>query len=323
MYLWSRYDSDGTLVGFTDNGTAYYYAKDAQGDVTGIIDGSCNTVVTYAYDAWGKLLSTTGSLASTVGAVNPFLYRGYYYDSESGLYYLNSRYYDSQIGRFVSEDGQLNPDTGLAGNNLFAYCNNRPISGVDYDGTRFTEFDDGTGRSEYVDSTGFMHQGSGTKPITQSSYGSSSKGNSSKSSNTAKKYATNVVAASVDRVIEKGISKLPDIEYGFTRIGKGVGVVVRQSKELMGIKLLKTTARDIGFVAGSAFIWEILSDASKYQGNDLYKAAAISTVALVLGVGAGLALGGAPIFVSILAGAVIATGVDAGETFLKKQWIGY
>ena len=121
--------------------------------------------MTYAYDAWGKLLSTTGSLASTVGAVNPFLYRSYYYDSESGLYYLNSRYYDPQIGRFVSEDGQFNPETGLNGNNLFVYCNNRPINCADYDGTRFTEFDDGTGRSEYVDSTGFMHQGSGTKHL--------------------------------------------------------------------------------------------------------------------------------------------------------------
>ena len=90
----------------------------------------------YSYDAWGKLLSTTGSLAGTIGKVNPFLYRGYYYDSETGLYYLNSRYYDPQTGRFVSEDGQLNPDTGVAGNNLFAYCNNNPVSMTDSDGSR-------------------------------------------------------------------------------------------------------------------------------------------------------------------------------------------
>ena len=134
--LWFLYDSDGTRVGFTYNGTAYYYTKNAQGDVTGIVDGSCNTVVEYSYDAWGKLLSTTGSLAGTIGKVNPFLYRGYYYDSETGLYYLNSRYYDPQTGRFVSEDGQLNPDTGLTGNNLFAYCNNNPVTMVDYDGNR-------------------------------------------------------------------------------------------------------------------------------------------------------------------------------------------
>jgi RHS repeat-associated core domain len=134
--LWFMYESDGNRVGFTYNGTAYYYTKNAQGDVTGIVDGSCNTVVEYTYDAWGKLLSTTGSLAGTIGKVNPFLYRGYYYDSETGLYYLNSRYYDPQTGRFISEDAQLNPDTGMVGNNLFAYCNNNPVTMVDYDGSR-------------------------------------------------------------------------------------------------------------------------------------------------------------------------------------------
>lgn len=134
--LWFLYESDGNRVGFTYNGTAYYYTKNAQGDVTGIVDGAGNTVVEYRYDAWGKLLSTTGSLASTIGKANPFLYRGYYYDSETGLYYLNSRYYDPQTGRFISEDGQLNPDTGLPGNNLFAYCNNNPITMVDNEGNR-------------------------------------------------------------------------------------------------------------------------------------------------------------------------------------------
>jgi RHS repeat-associated core domain len=132
--LWFMYESDGNRVGFTYNGTAYYYTKNAQGDVTGIVDSNCNTVVEYSYDAWGKLLSTTGSLAGTIGKVNPFLYRGYYYDSETGLYYLNSRYYDPQTGRFISEDGQLNPKTGLAGNNLFAYCNNDPVIMIDTDG---------------------------------------------------------------------------------------------------------------------------------------------------------------------------------------------
>ncbi len=128
--------------------------------MTGIVDGNGNTVVEYRYDAWGKLLSTTGSLASTIGKANPFLYRGYYYDSETGLYYLNSRYYDPQTGRFVSEDGQLNPDTGLAGNNLFVYCNNNPVNMSDYNGARFTEYDDGAGQWVYTSSSGKVFQGS-------------------------------------------------------------------------------------------------------------------------------------------------------------------
>ena len=130
--LWFLYDSDGTRVGFTYNGAAYYYTANAQGDVTGIVDKDCNTVVEYSYDAWGKLLGTTGSLADTVGKVNPFLYRGYYYDAETGLYYLNSRYYDPQTGRFLSEDGEINAE--LSGANLFSYCGNNPVSRIDSDG---------------------------------------------------------------------------------------------------------------------------------------------------------------------------------------------
>ena len=86
----------------------------------------------YTYDAWGKLLSTTGSMASTVGKVNPFLYRGYYYDSETGLYYLNSRYYDPQTERFLNADGEISAD--LQGANLFSYCGNNPVSRIDSDG---------------------------------------------------------------------------------------------------------------------------------------------------------------------------------------------
>ena len=136
--LWFMYDSDSSRVGFTHNDTAYYYTKNAQGDVTGIVDSDANTVVEYTYDVWGKLLSTTGSKAGTIGKLNPFLYRGYYYDAETGLYYLNSRYYDAQTGRFLNAD-----DTGilivnqnnLAENNLFSYCLNNPSNMTDKTGT--------------------------------------------------------------------------------------------------------------------------------------------------------------------------------------------
>lgn len=102
--------------------------------MTGITDNNCNTVVEYNYDAWGKLLSTTGLMASTVGKINPFLYRGYYFDSETRLYYLNSRYYDAQTGRFLNAD-----DTSILGatqeqllsTNLFAYCDNNPVMNED------------------------------------------------------------------------------------------------------------------------------------------------------------------------------------------------
>ena len=106
----------------------------AQGDVLALYDNDLNIVAEYTYDSWGKLLSVTGSLASTVGQTNPFRYRGYYYDSETELYYLNSRYYDPEIGRFINADGYVSTEQGVLGNNMFAYCGNNPVVRVDSTG---------------------------------------------------------------------------------------------------------------------------------------------------------------------------------------------
>ena len=99
------------------NGTKYAYIHNLQGDIVGLIDSTGTEVVKYAYDAWGKPLSTTGSLASTLGTVQPFRYRGYLYDVETGLYYLRSRYYNPAWGRFVSADR-------ITSGNMYAYCKN-------------------------------------------------------------------------------------------------------------------------------------------------------------------------------------------------------
>ena len=99
-----------------------------------LYDNDLNIVTEYTYDSWGKLLSVTGSLAETVGKTNPFRYRGYYYDSETELYYLNSRYYDPEIGRFINADGYVSTGQGVLGNNMFAYCGNNPVVRVDFGG---------------------------------------------------------------------------------------------------------------------------------------------------------------------------------------------
>ena len=93
-----------------------------------------NVVVSYVYDAWGKVYSVTGSMADTLGQINPIRYRSYYYDNETGFYYLNSRYYDPDVKRFINADGQLNNNQSLFGGNLFAYCYNNPVNMVDFDG---------------------------------------------------------------------------------------------------------------------------------------------------------------------------------------------
>ena len=95
-----------------------------------------NTIVaSYTYDAWGNIESLTGTLADTVGTINPIRYRGYYYDNETELYYLNARYYDSEIGRFINADSLI---AGIGGSthgyNIFAYCFNNPVNMMDYAG---------------------------------------------------------------------------------------------------------------------------------------------------------------------------------------------
>ena len=134
------YTASGAPYGFTLNGTSYFYLLNLQGDIIGIYDSNGNIVVQYVYDSWGKLISITGSLADTVGVKNPLRYRGYYYDTLSGLYYLQSRYYDPETGRFISSDTLLiaGNDT-IQGTNLFAYCYNNPVMYVDPTGQMTTE----------------------------------------------------------------------------------------------------------------------------------------------------------------------------------------
>ena len=108
-----------------------------QGDVVAIIDADGNVKVEYTYDAWGKILSISGPMADTLGAVNPLTYRGYVYDAETGLYYVSSRYYDPEIGRWINADdtAYLGADGTLLSYNLFAYCKNNPVMGYDPSGT--------------------------------------------------------------------------------------------------------------------------------------------------------------------------------------------
>jgi RHS repeat-associated protein len=134
-YVLYCYDESGSPVMFrTKSGSSYanyYYVKDLQGDIVAITNASGTKVVEYTYDAWGKVLTTTGSLASTIGATNPYRYRGYWFDTETGLYYLQSRYYDPQTGRFINADMLVSTGQGVLGSNMFAYCMNDPANLTD------------------------------------------------------------------------------------------------------------------------------------------------------------------------------------------------
>ena len=127
------YDNYGPY-GFSIDGTFYYYVKNLQGDVTQIRDENNNLIASYVYDAWGKVLSTTEYTTNSIGAKNAIRYRGYYYDTESDLYYLNARYYDPQIKRFISADENIGANSDMFGYNLYAYCGNNPVVRADYNG---------------------------------------------------------------------------------------------------------------------------------------------------------------------------------------------
>ena len=106
----------------------YYFVRNIQGDVIALVDESGNRLVEYTYDAWGNILDTVyyGD-AQYYATYNPFRYRGYVYDIETGLYYLNSRYYDPEIGRFINADNYISTGQGFLGRNMFAYCLNNPV----------------------------------------------------------------------------------------------------------------------------------------------------------------------------------------------------
>jgi len=119
----------------TWNGTTYYYALNAQGDVIGILDGGGNGVVLYNWDnAWGYHPQPEGPMADTLGTLNPLRYRSYVYDEETGLYYLQSRYYNPEICRFINADAYASTGQGFIGNNMFAYCLNNPVNAIDPSG---------------------------------------------------------------------------------------------------------------------------------------------------------------------------------------------
>ena len=136
------YDSNGIISGiryFDANGnmTMIYVVTNAQGDVIALYDKNGNAVVEYQYDAWGNIVSVVNSTEGSAldwNEINPFRYRGYYYDAETELYYLQSRYYDAEVGRFLNADCYFSTGTGFLGYNMFAYCNNNPVNFMDFDG---------------------------------------------------------------------------------------------------------------------------------------------------------------------------------------------
>ena len=129
-----HYSSGGELIGYTyktaEAETECILVKNQQGDVERVISADGTVLAAYTYDAWGNVLTSEGSLAAS----NPIRYRGYYFDTETSLYYLQSRYYDSAVGRFINADDYVSTGQGICGCNMFAYCLNNPVNYIDKNG---------------------------------------------------------------------------------------------------------------------------------------------------------------------------------------------
>ncbi len=132
------YNNEDEVCGIKYNGTAYYFLKNLQGDVISITDSRSRCVAEYTYDAWGVCKGISDTTVEKIASINPFRYRSYYYDSETGLYYLQSRYYDPAVGRFVNADDVtfLNLGSSVLSYNFYANCDNDPINYIDDTGNK-------------------------------------------------------------------------------------------------------------------------------------------------------------------------------------------
>ena len=182
-----RYDQTGAPYSLTytagSTSTVYYYVTNLQGDVMYLVDSSGNQVAAYLYDPFGKVLSSSGTMAE----INPLRYRGYYQDSETGFYYLQSRYYDPAICRFINADSYASTGQGLVGYNAFAYCLNAPVQFTDENGnlprnammqTLYGDYTPSVIKTAYDQKSGFVN-GQAKQPYSKDKFGLSTYENAS------------------------------------------------------------------------------------------------------------------------------------------------
>ena len=140
--LFFQYGAGGVPLGFVLNGVQYFYITNQLGDIIGITDSTGKAIVEYTYDEWGNPIQTVTrdniDEQKKIAEINPLRYRGYYYDTETGYYYLQSRYYNPEWGRFISPDsfGYIDNSTRL-GFNAYIYCTNNPVMFVDPTGYNY------------------------------------------------------------------------------------------------------------------------------------------------------------------------------------------
>ena len=297
------YSAGGSLLSMNYKDAEYYYVRNAQGDIIGLLDSNGNEVVRYTYDSWGKLISIKDQNGNDVtndtthiGYINPYRYRGYRYDSETGLYYLQSRYYNPDWGRFINADGLIGKTGELLEHNIFNYSLNNPVNRHDPSGFRSVA-DDGTGAWVYVANNGKVF-----------SYAGNTK--RSNNINAGQGIVNNIVVAAKDFAAEKQISNVLKRATVETRIGpkNSVGITVSVSQNAgKGVKFIKGASKVLGVASLGVLTYDIYSDFQNYNGWDAVGAIGFDAIGFGLGVAAGIGFG--VLCAPLTAGAAIATGL--------------
>ncbi len=288
-----RYDENGKLYGMRYNAGSieldFYYVYNLQGDVIAILDDTGEIAAEYTYDAWGNILSKVDLYTGPVNVAdeNPFRYRGYYYDNESGLYYCNSRYYDPSAARFVNADGYVSTGQDIAGYNMFLYCGNNPVNRIDPTGTFWKEIRNSLKKAWNIATTWVNNTfGAGTTTVyvakqeteivpsvinkivtiktgTKESKTSSEKGNSSKPiSAYAKGRKDNILLSSAGIKINIESFTL-DISLGCDNIGISGSIKKLETTETFGVKA-DISQFKIGFESSSTVKWDESTDFTSY-----------------------------------------------------------
>ena len=307
----------------------YYFAYNAQGDVIGIYEFSGRLMATYDYDEWGNC--TVNVLAADnnghavdspdhIAYANPFRYRGYFYDAETGFYYLNSRYYDPGTGRFVNADGFAQTGQGMLDKNMFAYCENNPVNRSDFSGMGWKDIKE------------WAHNAwDSIKAWANSTF------NIGTASEVAKVASSEMLTTTGDYVAEVAVDGLSYKNYApmnsFSTVASGsvknIGIAINNiayTTVSPYLNTIKFAAKKVGIATIAAFAIDVFMDYQTYghSSSDFNKAIAVDVAFATLGIAAGCMLATVASPVGFAVGAVVVgTALSYMENKTKQTLIGY
>ena len=323
------YDNDGTAFGFTYNGTEYYYLKNAQNDVVALVDSNRQIVAKYAYDAWGRIVSVTDAEGNDISAqkdhignVNPIRYRSYYYDNETGLYYLKTRYYSPDMCRFLNADGSIGANQDIHAYNLFAYCSNNPVNFYDPSGCYIITFPaEGDGpvtvsRMPWESEVSIEKVGD-TYIATPSSNLPNALGN-----------IAGLTGVSIgDELVKTYLDGIYVAQREVTfRTASNIVVRTYVPKHPSLVRA-QNYSKTVGVISTIAYVYDMAMNFKTYGGftKDFAKASVVTSVMTVIGIGIGV--GFACLNIPATAGLLLAIGsgllLSMVEDHWKTSWIGY